>query len=79
VDVGDEWIYRLKAYTPSERVKILGIEKRKQTTRVDTEFLDGDRAGLRDNVPGGRLHGRWSEVEDFDERMANWQRLAGVK
>lgn len=75
MDIGDEWIYRLKAYGPSERVKIVGIEKRKQTTRVDIEFLDGDRAGLHDNVPGVRLHGPWSTVAQFDERMANWQRL----
>ena len=27
-------------------VKILGIEKRKQTTRVDIEYLDGERAGF---------------------------------
>jgi hypothetical protein len=76
VDIGDEWIYRLKAYSPSERVKIAGIEKRKQTTRVDIEFLDGERAGLHDNVPGTRLHGPWSTVECFDERMANWRRLS---
>jgi hypothetical protein len=75
MDIGDEWIYRLKAYGPSERVKIVGIEKRKQTTRVDIEFLDGDRVGLHDNVPGIRLHGPWSTVAQFDERMANWQRL----
>jgi hypothetical protein len=77
MNVGDEWIYRLKAFSPSERVKIAGIEKRKQTTRVDIEFLDGERAGLHDNVPGTRLHGPWSTVEFFDERMANWWRLSG--
>lgn len=77
MDIGDEWIYRLKAYSPSERVKILGIEKRKQTIRVDIEFLDGERAGLRENIPGTRLHGPWSTVEFFDLRMANWRRLSG--
>ncbi len=60
---------------PSERVKICGIEKRKQTTRVDIEFLDGDRAGLHDNVPASRLHGLWSTVTEYDELMANWERL----
>lgn len=29
LEVRDEWIYRLKIYSPSERVRILGIEKRK--------------------------------------------------
>jgi hypothetical protein len=76
VEIGDEWIYRLRAYSPSERVKILGIEKRKQTIRVDVEFLDGDKAGVRNNAPGTRLHGPWSGVTDYDKRMANWERLA---
>lgn len=77
MDIGDEWIYRLKAYSPSERVMILGIETRKQTIRVDIKFLDGEQAGLHENVPGTRLHGPWSTVEFFDERMANWSRLSG--
>lgn len=78
MDVGDEWIYRVKAYSTSERVKIAGIEKRKQTTRVDIEFLDGEKAGLRENVPGSGLHGPWSTVEFFHERMANWRRLSAI-
>ncbi len=77
MDIGEEWIYRVKVYSPSERVKILGIEKRKQTTRVDVEFLDGERAGVQDNIPATRLHGSWSSVAEYDERMANWQRLNG--
>lgn len=43
---------------------------------MDIEFLDGERAGLHDNVPGTRMHGSWSSVAAYDERMANWQRLA---
>lgn len=77
MNIGDEWIYRLKVYSPSERVKILAIERRKQSTRVDIEFLDGERVGLHDNVPATRLHGPWSTVSEYDERMANWQRLSG--
>jgi hypothetical protein len=75
VDVGDEWIYRARAYSPSERVKIVSIEKRKQTTRVDIEFLDGDKVGTRDNVPATRLPRPWSEVTAYHDLMANWQRL----
>ncbi|MBB3602784.1 hypothetical protein FHT40_002445 [Mycolicibacterium sp. BK556] len=75
MEIGDECIYRLKTYSPSERIKILGIEKRKQTTRVDVEFLDGQRSGERENVPGTRLRGPWGTVAQYDERMANWQRL----
>jgi hypothetical protein len=78
MEIGDEWIYRRKLYSPSERVEIRGIEKRKQTTRVDIEFLDGERAGLHDNVPASRLHGPWSTATEYDKRMANWQRLGGV-
>ena len=77
MDIGDEWIYRRKTYSPSQRVKILGIEKRKQTTRIDIELLDGERIGLHDNVARSRLHGLWSTVVECDERMANWQRLSG--
>lgn len=76
MEIGDEWIYRSKAFSPSERVKILAIEKRKQTTRVDIAFLEGERVGLRDNVPATRLHGLWSTVQDFETRMANWHRLS---
>jgi hypothetical protein len=50
-------------------------EKRKQLTCVDIEFLDGEHAGLHDNVPATRLHGPWSTVTQYDELMANWQRL----
>lgn len=73
--VGDEWIYRQRPYMPSERVKVIGIEKRKPTTRVDIEFLDGDKAGVCENVPGTRLPRPWNEVAEYDELMANWQRL----
>ncbi|MEB4211302.1 hypothetical protein [Mycobacterium sp. 94-17] len=75
MNVGDEWIYRARTYSRSERVKIVGIEKRKQTTRVDIEFLDGSKVGMRENVPAARLPRPWSEVSAYDELMANWQRL----
>ncbi|WP_421874627.1 hypothetical protein [Mycolicibacterium wolinskyi] len=77
MEIGDEWIYRLRTYSPTERVRILGIEKRKQSVRVDIEFLDGNDAGRHENVPGSRLHGPWSTLAAFDERWANWQRLDG--
>lgn len=75
MNVGDEWIYRARPHSPSERVKIASIEKRRQTTRVDIEFLDGGKAGTRDNVPATRLPRPWSEVTAYDDLMANWQRL----
>lgn len=75
--VGDEQIYRAGFYASSERVAVRGVEKRKQSIRVDIEFLDGTKAGRHENVAGTRLHGPWSGVEAFDELRANWLRLSG--
>lgn len=76
MDVGDEQIDRVRFYGPSERVRVVGIEKRKQSIRVDVEFLDGTKSGRRENVPGSRLHGPWSTVQVFDELRANWQHMS---
>lgn len=77
MQVGDEQIYRLRTYSPSERIRVLEIEERKQSIRVGIEFLDGEKAGRRESVPGSRLHGPWSTVDAFDRRWANWRRLGG--
>jgi hypothetical protein len=77
MDAGDEQIYRVSFNGPSERVRVVGIEKRKQSVRVDVEFLDGTKFGRRENISGSRLHGPWSSVKAFDELRANWQRLNG--
>ena len=77
MEIGAEWIYRARTYSASERVRILTIEERKHTTRIDIEYLDGKRASKQENVPEGRLHGPWSRVAQFDEEMANWERIAG--
>jgi hypothetical protein len=73
VEQGEEWIYRLKDNAPSERVRILGIQPKKTSSRVDVQFLDD--GGRIENVPGARLRRPWSEVTAYDELMANWQRL----
>lgn len=75
MEIGDEQIYRVRTYAPSERVKVLDIERRTQSIRVDIQFLDGTKAAKREKVTGSRLHGPWSTVDAFDERLANWQRL----
>ncbi|WP_280500590.1 hypothetical protein [Nocardia farcinica] len=75
MEFGDEYIYRAKDFARSQRVRILGIERRKTTTRVDIEFLDGEAQGTRENVPGSRLRGPWAQVDEFDWRWANWERL----
>lgn len=71
--VGDEWIYRLRDYAPSERVRIVGLEKRKTAFRADVEFLDA--APRTENVPGARLRGPWSDVAQYDETMAGWRSI----
>ncbi len=79
VDVGDEWVYRVRDMAPSERVRIAALERTKTKTRASVEFLDGDRAGLLEDVPASRLRCPWAEVERYDARMANWQRLAAFE
>jgi hypothetical protein len=75
VSVGDEQIYRVRDYAPSERVRVLAIQPRKRSPRYDVEFLDGEKAGKRESIPGNRLRGPWSGVSAYDELMANWERL----
>ncbi|MRH92127.1 hypothetical protein GFY24_32610 [Nocardia sp. SYP-A9097] len=75
MDVGDEWIYRLRDYDSSERVRILGIEQSKKKIRVEIEFVDGDKRGIRETIPGTRLRAPWAGVDGYDQRMANWRRL----
>lgn len=41
--------------------------------------IGGDKAGKQENVPGGRLRGRWADVAAYDERMANWERFGQVE
>lgn len=75
-DIGREWIYSLRDYSPSERVRVLAIDKRPRSIRFDVEFLDGEKVGHRENIPSGRLRGPWSMVQRYDELMRNWGRLA---
>lgn len=73
--VSEEWVYRKHDRASSERVRILDIEEKKQSVRADVEFLDGERAGIQENVSGRRLKTLWSKVVDYDRRMAEWERL----
>jgi hypothetical protein len=79
MQAGEEWAYRVRSHAPSERVRVLEIERRKQSTRAVVEFLDDARSGRVENVPVGRLRVPWSEVAAFDALMANWQRIDGYK
>jgi hypothetical protein len=74
MDVDDERIYRARFHARSERVRVVGFEKRKQSIRVDVEFIDGAKAGRCENVPGSQLSGPRNTVQAFDELCTNWQR-----
>jgi hypothetical protein len=76
IQIGDEQIYRLRDYDPSQRVRILAVDKRKKSPRYEIKFFDGENAGKQENVPAKRLRGPWSGVRQYDEMMANWERLA---
>jgi hypothetical protein len=79
IQVGDEQIYRLRDYDPSQRVRILAVDKRKKSSRYEIEFLDGENTGKHENVPAKRLRGPWSGVRQYDGMMANWERLAAFE
>ena len=79
MEIGDICIYRDHEYAPSERVQIVDIQRGKQSYRADIEFLDGDKVGVRKNVPGNRLRGHWNDVAEYDLNMANWELLEDYK
>lgn len=79
MEMGDICIYRDHDYAPSERVQIVDIQRGKQSFRADIEFLDGDKGGVRKNVLGNRLRGHWSDVDEYDLNMANWESLEDFK
>lgn len=78
-EVGDEMIYRLREYAKSEHVRVVEIDRRKKTPRYVVEFLDGDKVGTTENVPGGRLRGPWANIREYDTAMANWERIDQVQ
>lgn len=79
MEIGEICIYRNHEYAPSERVQIVDIQRGKQSYRADIEFLDGDKVGVLKNVLGNRLRGHWSDVDEYDLTMANWESLEDFK
>lgn len=77
MDVGEEWIYRVRDYAASERIKILTITPTKQKPRVEVEFLDGEKSGIVEVVPSIRLRGEWNCVAEYDAMQANWSSIQG--
>ncbi|MDM8083779.1 hypothetical protein QUV83_03240 [Cellulomonas cellasea] len=76
MQVGDEVIYRLRDYAPSERVRVVAVQAGKKSQRYDIEFLDGPTQGKQENVPAARIRGPWSGVAAYDEVWGNWERAA---
>jgi hypothetical protein len=72
--VGDEWAYRQRDDSASERVRIVTITMKKTSARLEVAFLD-DQDGRVENVPGSRLPVPWGEVTSYDAMMANWKRI----
>ncbi len=73
--IGKEWIYRLRDNSPLERVLVLAQYQKKTTSRFDVEFLDGEKAGQVENVPGNRLKGPWATVAEYRVETGNWARV----
>lgn len=79
IQIGDEQIYRQRDHDSSQRVRVLAIDNSKRNPRYEIEFLDGQTAGKRENVPERRLRGPWSDVLRYDQRMANWERVSAFE
>ncbi len=79
IQIGDEQIYRQRDDDPSRRVRVVAIDTSKRNPRYEIEFLDGETAGKRENVPARRLRGPWSDVHRYDEKMANWARVSAFE
>jgi hypothetical protein len=74
MNVGDEWIYRKQECSESERVVIRSVSNDKRK-RIDVEFVDGDKAGLVESTPQGRLKAPWSTVAEYDWLQERWKSI----
>lgn len=75
--IGEYWVYRKSDNAPSQRVEVLSVTEQGRKQRAEIKFVDvSDRV---ETVPLSRLRTPWSNVQSFDESMANWEKLAAVK
>lgn len=72
---GQEWAYRLRDDSPSERVQVLALHQEVRRFRVEILHLDGNASGREENVPRGRIKVPWAEVAQYDATMDGWRRL----
>ena len=54
--VGDEWVYRMRDDSASERVRILAVTPKKNSARLEVMFVD-DPDGRVENGPGVSIAG----------------------
>jgi hypothetical protein len=76
MNIGDEWIYRKQEWAESERVMIRSVNEDKRK-RIEVEFLNGDKAGIVESTPQGRLKAHWSTVTEYDWWQKQWQSIDG--
>jgi hypothetical protein len=72
---GQEWAYRLRDDSPSEKVQIVALHQEARRFRVEIRHLDGTASGREENVPRGRLKVPWEEAAQYDTTMDGWRRL----
>jgi hypothetical protein len=54
---------------------VVAVEERRKSSRFIVEFLDADKAGVKQTVPRVRLRVPWQQVADYDKLMDCWRRL----
>lgn len=72
--VGDIWAYRARDTAGSERVRIETVTVNKHSVRVQITFPDQPQRPPED-IPATRLRVPWDQVETYDARMSEWQRI----
>lgn len=72
--VGEEWVYRYRDADESVPVIVVAIGSQKKP-RVKVRFPSSDDANAIQDVPSGRLRCLWTEVSEYDTRMALWNRM----
>ncbi|WP_435084725.1 hypothetical protein [Gordonia hongkongensis] len=69
---GEHWVYRKNDRAASQEVEVLAITTDGRKQRCEIRFVEDSRT---ETVPVARLRTAWENVEAFDMRMSNWERL----
>ncbi|MFT4125618.1 MAG: hypothetical protein QM662_05250 [Gordonia sp. (in: high G+C Gram-positive bacteria)] len=73
--VGEHRVYRLRDSSASEQVEVLELSQRGRKQRATIRFGDCQT----ETVPLNRLRTNWRDIDTYDERMRNIERLAGFE